>query len=204
MLSKRFATYAKRSDLRIFKSAIAQRVTLPKMWEIKESMPFYMQKLYFADNAGLFCMVEIKDDNADTLQRLKAMFKLLGENGIGSDRAVGCGQFDVSYHTLTLALPATATKFTNLGLYCPTDTNEVSNPTAFTLIKRGGWLASPENETHLTYRKKSIYMVEEGAVFGFDTNSFLMGKSVNLQPDEVPVKHDIWRDGRALWLPIVV
>ena len=76
---------------------------------------------------------------------------------------------------------------------------------SYQLIKRGGWVASPTNIDAVLHRKRSVYMFTEGSVFKSD--SPLIGKVTDLQPalweehaDMIP--HPVWRDGRAIFLPL--
>ena len=74
------------------------------------------------------------------------------------------------------------------------------------MVKRGGWLANPQEDKHRSLRKKSIYMFAEGSVFNVsETDLKLQGKLVNLKPEgEVFTNpHPIWRDGRAIFVAMV-
>jgi len=92
---------------------------------------------------------------------------LLGENGVGSDRNTGNGQFIATFEKeIPFHIPTDGERQINLSLYCPNDKEEAAQmldkESAFRLVKRGGFIASPTYIDHITYRKKSIYMIAEG------------------------------------------
>ena len=77
----------------------------------------------------------------------------------------------------------------------------------YQLTKRGGYISSPQQEIHLSIRKRSIYMFTEGSIFPYDENR--TGKLVNLNPNsevleakQITIKHPIWRDGQAIFVPM--
>lgn len=193
---------------------LQQRVRIPKMWEEisnETQNTFYIERIYFHPKGGLFTLFYGMSE--DTKKRLKAMLRLLGEYGLGKNRTFGFGQFDFEdFESLELTVPENAEHWTNLSLYCPTGdhnndaeiTPSILNQSAYSLIKRGGWISSPQNHEHLTHRKKSIYMFNEGSVFHFGPSNLgaqVKGKMVNLQPDIVK-EHPIWRDGRGIFVPL--
>jgi CRISPR-associated protein Csm4 len=59
-----------------------------------DSEPYYVDKIFFHKNAGLFFLVEAEEK---TLEMLKAAMRLLSDNGIGTDRNVGNGQFEADF-----------------------------------------------------------------------------------------------------------
>lgn len=164
--------------------------------------PYYIDKFFFQDNSGLFVLVNTEPDKLPILEKV---FHYLGECGIGTDRASGNGQFTVMAASLDLDLPDNASHELNLGLYLPSDLSELTNSdlekSYYSLLKRGGWMATPFLPDTLTYRKKSVYMFSEGSVFPIKEKRRL-GKIADLQPDNTPVGHPVYRDGRFMGLPI--
>jgi CRISPR-associated protein Csm4 len=188
----------------LFATDVQQRVTIPANYE-EDPLPYYVDRLYFSQDAGLWFAFTGNDDQAraDVL----AALKLLGDNGIGTDRSVGNGQFEVSETTLTLTVPDQPTHEMLLSLWCPKQaelTPDFLQQSSYGLIKRGGYIASPDRMEHLTYRKKSIYMFTEGSVFQHRPDQQLTGKIVDLKPDTPDVQQHIWRDGLALTIPITL
>jgi CRISPR-associated protein Csm4 len=193
----------------IIKSEVMQRVTIPR--DGSDAKPFYMDRLFFGENAGMFFLIEFNKKTYK--QQVLNALTLLGENGFGTDRNVGNGNFSYKEDIVELTLPeiTAATMQMNLSLYCPKEKTEFpkiiskeDTKTAYSLVKRGGWLANPQEDKHRSLRKKSIYMFAEGSVF--NTKEKLEGKLVNLQPQDNNVftnSHPIWRDGRAIFVAMV-
>lgn len=161
---------------------------------------FYMERIYFADNAGLFFLA-----HGDT-RKLEEALHVLQHEGIGTDRNVGQGFFGYEKQdSFVLNTPESATHATNLSLYCPSAKNELavlqqSESAKWEIVKRGGWI----NTDGLTgIRKKSVYMFREGSVF--QTQNAILGKvNIDLTPkaEGLVVDHTIWRCGRSIFIPI--
>ena len=185
----------------VFATDVQQRVTIPTDYA-DDPLPYYVDRLYFNDNAGLWFAFDGDDAAyADVL----AALRLLGDNGVGTDRSVGNGQFYVDQQDLVLRLPDHPTHQVLLSLWCPQKTeldDAFLQNSAYGLIKRGGYIASPDRPEHLTYRKKSVYMFTEGSIF--PAGRPLVGKVENLKPDAAGVTQNVWRDGLAFALPITV
>jgi CRISPR-associated protein Csm4 len=165
-----------------------------------DSTPFYLEKLYPKEGAGLYFLVENEEDKA----KLDAAIKFLSETGIGLQRNLGNGRFEAKSDTLEIATtPSNA--FMNLSLYHPANDKELSDDVlkngTYQFKKRGGWLSSPELEDNLSLRKKGIMMFSEGSVFPFD-NPNDKGCVKNVKPDTARISHEIWRDGKAIFLPV--
>ena len=185
-----------------------QHVAIPRDGT-SDSNPYFVDKLYFNEGCGLFFLT---DAQGNTLKSLKACIKLLADNGIGTDRTTGHGQFEFNeqtdVNTISFKLPDNAKYQLSLSLYCPQETEirELDN-SYYDLIKRGGYIASPENDNHLSIRKKSVYMFVEGSLFPNSANR--KGKIVDLMPNNVALQesgqseigHPIWRDGTSIFLP---
>jgi CRISPR/Cas system CSM-associated protein Csm4 (group 5 of RAMP superfamily) len=90
-----------------------------------------------------------------------------------------------------------------LGLYLPTR-KEIAvidlEKSAWGLIKRGGYIAAAEHDTHRSLRKNSIYFFSEGSAF--HSAEPLKGKIVNLRPQNFMdnTLHPIWRCGMPLFI----
>lgn len=184
---------------------VQQRIKRPRN-EQEDSVPFYMERIYFKEGSGLFCLVQY--DNPEARNRLMAALNLLAENGIGTDRSVGNGQFEVSPGKIELDVEAHADYALNMSLFCPDSKEELAEMLSgesvkYEIIKRGGWMSEPYN----TFRKRSVYMFRESSVFSIKNDGvFSKGKTVNLQPDNaalpVKVEKPVWRVGKALFLPV--
>jgi CRISPR-associated protein Csm4 len=183
--------------------------TLPRVKvsrnETDETEIFYMQMIRFAQGAGLYFMAW-----GDELDWLRDSIRLLGLEGIGTDRNVGNGQFHCEESTLNLTFPDNADAMTNLSLFCPESHDQLKNMMIqkgnTDLIKRGGWISS---ESGLGIRKQPIYMFAEGSVFGKTEQKFpakLGLPSIDVSPPTLPLgrtlSHPVFRNGQALFFPI--
>ncbi len=182
-----------------FKSEVVQRVMVPR--DGGETVTFYTDRLFFADGCGLFFLIDIHDGSKREL--ILAALALLGDNGIGSDKTVGNGQFKAAEPMFLQGfdLPKDAECQMSLSMYLP-DNEDVERidfleKSAYNIALRGGYMASPENVNHGGLRKKSVRMFTEGSVFPMQT---LVGKVADLKP-RADVQHPVWRDGRAMFLP---
>ena len=188
-------------------SDIQNRIKRPRN-DSEDAVPFYTERLVFSQGSGLFCLVQY--DNEEAKKQVKVALSLLAENGIGTDRAVGNGQFNVSFGSLILELPGSSDFGLNMSLFCPESKEDLGEMISdekvrYEIIKRGGWMSEPHN----TYRKRSIYMFLEGSVFKMPlTKIATKGKTVNLRPDDaiLPTKvgNPVWRVGKSLFLPVVL
>lgn len=170
-----------------------------------DSTPFYLEKLYPKENTGLYFMVENLNENDK--KELDTAMRFLSETGIGLQRNLGNGRFGCAADTLTIELAESkSTAWVSLSLYYPKNEKELSNDVLengfYQFKKRGGWISSSENENNISLRKKSVMMFTEGSVFPFES---IDNKGVveNVKPNIALVNHEIWRDGKAIFLPIV-
>lgn len=182
---------------------VVPRIVKPR--DESEPKPFYMERLYFRYDSGLWAIVHYDGmlDRAEASYRLGAALNYLADNGIGTDRAVGNGTFRWNSGKTYLTLPKTGRYAVNLSLFCPPDSGTLhtllDNNARYDLVKRGGWLSEPHN----TYRKCSVWMFREGGLMQIDSRKpMLLGKTVDLQPAILQNQHPVWRSGRALWLPV--
>jgi len=195
-----------------FTSNIQTRVNIPRQTVIDEETkeqikptPHYIERIYFDDNSGLYAIVNYTND--DIRENILMALKFIGDEGIGTDRNIGNGKFEITEGEITINTPQDATHILNIGLFCPESkqqlTEMLSDNSRFEILQRGGWITSPD---YITYRKKSIKMFKEGCVFKKpqQNNNLLYGKIVDLKPLQtpVPIQHPIWRVGKSIFLPI--
>ena len=186
------------------------RVSIPRTFEPgADATPYYTSRLHFHETAGLYFLIEFKDENQRSV--INQALEILGENGLGTDRTSGNGAFTPEWGTIALDLPTTSTHRITLSLFCPSQAevglfaNESSKTSAYSLIKRGGWLAGAPDVYAQSLRKRAVYMLEEGAVLPGSEPELYMGLLRNLRPEmgeEIGWSpHPVWRDGRAFTLP---
>lgn len=190
---------------KIWKDDVTQRVLIDRV--NAGSTPFYLEKLYPANwhrDRGLFVL--LKNEGFDAA-RLKSLFRLLGDNGIGLQRSLGNGTFDIEnleIEDFLLALPESGSAWVNLSLYRPADEEQVGKiqleHSHYQLLKRGGWLSSPDDTVHMSLRKKSVLMFSEGSVLAFGSGE-PKGRIEEIQPEWKGI-HPVFRDGRGIFLPM--
>ena len=196
---------------KIWEQDVTQRVWING--NENQSTPFYLEKLYPNDGTGLYFIVRTEGVQDFDFKTFEGVLELLGQNGIGLQRNLGNGRFKYEKSELSLDIPQSTDTWISLSLYRPENEQEVASAlendnTNYQFIKRGGWMSSPENDEHITIRKKSIMMFTEGSVFSFgkSNNSVLTkGKyNINLKPDWKTPMNNVYRDGRAIFLPIIL
>lgn len=194
-------------DTDFISSQVIPRVKVPRSSDDGDGTTdiFYIEKLYYKEKSGLYFLAY---GNTELLE--KAM-NLLQYEGIGTDRNVGFGQFNHEKITnFEIPLPKEANEIVSLSLFNPEKEEDINELTkspfaAWEMIKRGGWLT---NQANLGKRKKSVYMFSEGSIFSKETSQIeILGKvDINLKPEAtegfIPSEHPVWRNGRALFLPI--
>lgn len=187
------------------------RVYVPRVGEtddegkpVSDTVIFYLERLFFQEGSGLFCLAQF--DNPEIKTQVKTALEFLQDEGIGTDRHVGHGQFtlnEIENFEHFDGLPASDFSL-NLSLFCPESQTHLSamldpERSRYALLKRGGWITS---EPDLSVRKDSIYMFREGGIFKTSLPS--AGKTWDLRPSILKEGHPIWRVGRSLFLPVNV
>lgn len=184
------------------RSEVSQRVTLVSRTGEEDAKPFYVDKILFRYDSGLYFIAE-----GDTTL-LENALHLLSMEGIGTDRNVGYGFFEFTADTLSIDLPKDANHQLSLSLFIPESKEQLeqlmnSERVAYDFVRRGGWITT---YPYMTLRKNAIYGFVPGSVFRKDEGNFatVIGKIVDLKPETVDVEitHHIWRNGKAIMIPI--
>lgn len=186
------------------KSEVSQRVKIVSRTGEEDAEPYYVDKILFRYESGLYFLVQ---GNTDILEKA---LKILSLEGIGTDRNVGYGFFDFSKDELSIELPKQANHQVSLSLFIPESREQLkkllsSENVAYDFTRRGGWITTyPYN----TLRKNAIYAFMPGSVFCLkdDETCSILGKLVNLKPEigEMTPNHPIWRSGKAIMLPMYI
>ncbi|GJM35078.1 MAG: type III-A CRISPR-associated RAMP protein Csm4 [Saprospiraceae bacterium] len=184
------------------------RARVPRSGITNETEIYYLERIFFQQGSGLFCILQYEDEL--TKKRIEAMLNFLGDEGIGTDRHIGNGFFKVEEVKVeefdVNSMTSLESEYrTNLSLFCPESKEKwnemIDEGTKYKLLKRGGWITTPGQ---LTFRKQSVYMFAEGGIF--KTSEPAAGKTVNLQPSDLPasmqIKKPVYRSGRSLFVPI--
>lgn len=184
------------------RSEVSQRVTLVSRTGEEDAKPFYVDKVLFRYDAGLYFIAE-----GNTALLEKALH-LLSMEGVGTDRNVGYGFFEYTADSLSIDLPENANHQLSLSLFIPESKEQLgmlldSECVAYDFVRRGGWITT---YPYMTLRKNAIYGFVPGSVFHKDEGkaATVIGKIVDLKPETVDVEitHHIWRNGKAIMLPI--
>lgn len=184
-----------------FTTQVNQRVTVPRE-DAKDAEPFFFNWTYFNVNAGLYCIIDAEESVIDEIEELLVM---LGEFGIGTDKSIGGGKFDIERTQADIVSDAAQPNaLVLLSLYIPTE-DEVSvlnlTESKYDLVKRSGFMAGSEFNEFKHLRRKSIYMFNVGSLFC--TTEKLHGKIVDLRPDWNDDKmHPVYRSGKPFVVPV--
>lgn len=180
---------------------ITQRVAVPRV-DGKNADPFAFEWTFFSKEAGLYCLLDADSDVAD---EVIALFTELGEQGIGSDRNVGGGHFDVEASG-SMELPqvenANATMLLSMFMPKQQEMNSLDvESSRYQLMKRGGFISGASDDSLRHLRKNTVYMFAAGSVF--HTVEPFAGKVVDLRPSWSDGNlHPVYRSGKALSIKI--
>ena len=195
------------ADFRLFYSEVYPRVRVSRN-EGEDAKPYYIERLFFFDSgdkyAGLFFLFYgTKED----LNLVKTALNILEDEGFGTDRKIGHGQF--TYEVTPFDLPAfTGNSAVSLGLLSPPDRLWIKNHVAtnnqcgYQLKRRGGWITS---QGLSGFRKNDLQMFAPGSVFSLSTSSVTVeGVMHNVLPKSINVenKHPVWRAGKTMLFPL--
>lgn len=186
----------------IYKSRVNERVCVPRE-DGKDADPFFFDWKFFNQKAGLFCLTDASDS---LLDEIKSLFSILGEVGLGTDKNIGGGKFEIETDTMTIEEVSDANATMLLSLFIPTESELKClnlQSSKYELVLRGGYIAGSQEETLRHLRKKSIYMFGVGSVFPCTIE--LQGKIVDLKPDwNDSLMHSVYRSGKPFNIPIKV
>lgn len=180
---------------------VQQRVQIPLRYD-GETRPYYFERLLFEENSGLYFLISFEDETLKP--KVMHALHMLGDLGIGTDRTVGNGQFEIQ-SIAPFQMPAGKDgRQMAIGLYLPTE-EEIANidltQSSWSLTKRGGYIAGASLTEHRSLRKNNIYFFGEGSTF--TATKLLSGLYVNLQPAwGGSTMHPVWRCGRPLFLAL--
>lgn len=177
-----------------------QRVYVPG--DNADSTPYYLERIYFDQKKGDSGLFFFLDADSDYFEKAIELLCFLGDEGIGTDRAVGNGHFRVEVDELEISLPESLFSLA-LSLYWPTEeeiNSGILEKGSYNLIKRGGFIAGYNNTKFRHLRKNSVYMFTEGSVF---SSRNISGRVGNLRPEwNDESLNDIYRSGKVFTIPI--
>ncbi|MBX7243718.1 MAG: type III-A CRISPR-associated RAMP protein Csm4 [Bacteroidia bacterium] len=208
----KFLSEIKINDL-FMQTETSPRVTLDRIGA-EDAKPFYMERVYFANDSGLFGLFHFEDETAKA--KVIAALKVLQDEGLGTDRTVGNGGFTLSREEpFEIKTPENGKYGMNLSLFCPEDKEQLSEMLGqnakYDILKRGGWISKPPFNT---FKKQETYMFREGSLFhlDFQQDITVAGSIREVQPAILQhdpklndaIKHPIYRVGKAIFLPVAI
>ncbi len=181
-------------------SEVVQRVVPEGRTGEEDALPYYVDRISFANESGLYFL---SVGNTDVLDKA---LNLLAVEGIGTDRTVGFGYFQFTTDELTLSTPTNATHCVALSMLIPESEQQMQqllsgDGVAYDFVRRGGWITT---WPYTTLRKNAVYAFVPGSVFCKVAKDDCVGKIVDLRPDigDLTPGHPIWRNGKSIMLPI--
>lgn len=150
---------------------------------------YYLTAIRFAENSGLYFLVEGRD------RLVELALKYLQDEGIGGKKTWGLGKFEMRNDEIKIRERGDC--YTTLSLTYP---KNLDNIVYWKPIVRGGWI----NTAKATLRKPKIIMASEGSIFR-DTEE---GEVVNLSIayTDLPsiVGHDVYLNGKSFLVRMVI
>jgi len=187
----------------LISSEVYPRVQVSRV-EGEDARPYYIEKLYFHSQAGLYFLFY---GTEESLNDLKVAMEVLKDEGLGTDRKVGHGQFNYFIES-DIEVPSHQSSHSIcISLFVPNDLEWLSHHMAdstsggYELINRGGWITThPYN----TFQKNRLTFFKEGSLF--KSSSLISGTVHDLSPNGIESSrkppHPIYRVGRSIFLPI--
>lgn len=200
-----------KGSIEFVKSEVVQRIKIDDRIGKESVQPYYVDRISFKEYSGLYFLVY-----GDT-RLLDETLQILKNEGIGMDRNVGYGFFDVedtdekgNLLELAIETPEATSKDADcrvtLSMFIPESMKQLeellnSERVAYDFVRRGGWITT---FPYTTLRKNAIYAFLPGSVFHKLDNNIVAGRIVDLRPGkELKVNHSIWRNGKSIMLPII-
>lgn len=197
------------ADFKLMTTEVYPRVRVSRK-EGEDAKPYYIERLFFLDegvkHAGLYFLFQ---GNEEDLNSLKMALSILQDEGLGTDRKIGHGQFTFSIQPFDLP-SIEGNGAVALGLLSPPDKEWVreyvldSEFAGYQLKRRGGWITS---EYLRGLRKNDLQMFVPGSVFGVPSKGI---SSAGIMHDILPKsiegrrQHPVLRVGKTLLFPIKI
>lgn len=195
-------------DLRVYKLSERPRIVTDRTSQAAEI--YHFSEVHFGEEGGLFFLADFGGDTVFK-QQFETYLRVLGDEGIGADSAVGKGLFEIkSIEEIEIPSPGNANAWLLLSLYNPSEAETpilMPQESYYEIITRRGWASAPGIAN---WRRRSLRMFSEGSVLVLKNNEKPHGAiPAVLNAGEkleggAPLQHDVWRYGRAYCLPIKI
>ncbi len=167
------------------------------------AVPYYVSVLRFKTERktqgsewGLYILAE---GNEAWIEKLPGALRLLGDMGVGGERSIGCGVFEIEHGDFTRLeklIDRQADYYMSISLVFPArEEREKLERSRINFLERKGWIESPEMP--FAFRKKRILMIKEGSVLAYPVK----GSLIDVSPDGWP-GHKVYRYGVGFYLPV--
>ena len=150
---------------------------------------------------GLYFLVQFPKKGDREQKEFEEILALLGDTGLGGDKNSGNGLFEFSKEKscpIKTSYAEQPSFFCSLSLFCPNKTEcqtmDWLEGGRYELKRRGGWIHNS------SLRRKSLFMFSEGSCFKKSKNGGLEGEIANVTPEACNLGHDVFRDGRGLFI----
>ena len=176
-----------------------------------DSEPYFMEQIRFKEGAGLYFFIQHAPEISEEYKSwIKQGLNLLADEGLGSDKTYGFGQFDIIgaegedsfIHPFSLNVPDDANAWYATGLYTPSDSEKSDlswlKNAGYQITERGGYLANPSNPKYRSFRRNTGRFLQIGSVI--PKMSIPEGQCLDLMPKDMGT-HPVWREGRTVFLP---
>jgi len=192
-LHKKYETIPSKDEKSPYKIIKNPRVSLGRLNNYPGENFFYFGETFFEENSGLFFLVKFNDNSFE--KEFNSALNLMQDEGIGGDRTVGKGFFNVEANEeFKIKFPENPNGFMTLSIYSPRD-DEIDNLDGFfEIIERSGYIYSPYGKN---IRRKSIRVFKEGSVFSKNKK----GRLVDITPSFFK-EHKIYRFCYAFTIPL--
>ena len=194
-LRKRFDEQGNK-DVRIWMKREVPRVVIDR--KTGASGIYHFGEVSFVNNCGFYFLMDLRKKEYE--RKVKAVIRVLGDEGIGGDRTYGKGLFKSEFKDVEMNLKPKS-HFITLSLYYPKG-EEISMLRAgyYELMNRGGWIYSTDAKN---LRRRTVRMFSEGSVFKAVKGLELYGALANVKPEGIDL-HKVYRYGYAFAVPMEV
>lgn len=180
----------------IYKSEDVPRVALNPLTNHPGENYFHFGQVTYSKNCGLFLLVKLNDPAYE--KTLKALFRLLADEGIGGDRTCGKGLFhQPEFFDLEIPEIENPDALYAISVYFPRPSELTGLEKSFYEIEeRKGYVFSPLNRS---LRRRSIRVLKEGSVLL--NNVKRTGSLADVTPSTSLLPHRVYRYGYLFSLP---
>ncbi|MEJ5185547.1 MAG: type III-A CRISPR-associated RAMP protein Csm4 [Candidatus Geothermincolales bacterium] len=163
------------------------------------AQPYFVSGLFFGRGSGAYVLLEGSEEG---VEKALAAMRLLGDTGLGGDRASGYGQFELEegdpspFEEIRKIVNGGGWLCMSLLYPSDADRQDIDRSSVY-LVDRKGWVSSPQ--VTVPFRRKRLFLVGEGSVLARE----LKGELVDVTPDGWP-GHPVYRYGLSFLVPALI